>query len=85
LTQVIESKPELIVYLAGSDPFHEDRLGGLALSHEGLRRRDRLALEAAGAANVPVAIVLAGGYAADAADTVTAHVNTVREALGPAG
>lgn len=81
LTVVAESRPELIVYLAGSDPFREDRLGGLALSHEGLRRRDRLVLDAAAASGVPLAIVLAGGYAADVEDTVTAHVNTVREAL----
>ena len=47
LPKVIESKPDLIVYLAGSDPFHEDRLGGLAMTLEGLRRRDRLVLDAA--------------------------------------
>lgn len=80
LPKVMAAGPELIVYLAGSDPFREDRLGGLSLTHEGLRRRDRLVLDAASAAGVPVAIVLAGGYAANVEDTVTAHVNTVLEA-----
>ena len=80
LPKVMAAGPELIVYLAGSDPFREDRLGGLSLTHEGLRRRDRLVLDAASAAGVPVAIVLAGGYAGNVEDTVTAHVNTVLEA-----
>jgi acetoin utilization deacetylase AcuC-like enzyme len=81
LPQVTGFHPELIVYLAGSDPYQEDRLGGLALTLEGLRRRDRLVLDAAAAARIPVAIVLAGGYALRVEDTVHAHVNTVVEAL----
>lgn len=81
LPKVIKSGPELIVYLAGSDPFREDRLGGLTLTLEGLRRRDRLVLDAAAAAGIPVAIVLAGGYALRVEDTVTAHLNTVVETL----
>ena len=81
LPKVVGSRPDLIVYLAGSDPFEEDQLGGLALTLEGLRRRDRLVLDAAAAAGVPVAIVLAGGYAVRVEDTVTAHAHTVVEAL----
>ena len=37
----LASAPELVFYLAGADPFDRDRLGGLALTFEGLRRRDR--------------------------------------------
>jgi acetoin utilization deacetylase AcuC-like enzyme len=81
LPRVVASSPDLIVYLAGSDPFGGDRLGGLSLTLDGLRRRDRLVLAAAAAAGVPVAIVLAGGYALRLEDTVTAHVNTVIETL----
>lgn len=81
LPKAIRSRPELIVYLAGADPFEEDRLGGLGLTHDGLRRRDRLVLDSAAAAGIPVAIVLAGGYALRVEDTVTAHVNTVIESL----
>jgi acetoin utilization deacetylase AcuC-like enzyme len=78
---VMESRPELVVYLAGADPFKDDRLGGLALTFEGLRQRDRAVLEASRAANAAVAVVLAGGYAADVEDTVEVHVNTVAAAL----
>jgi acetoin utilization deacetylase AcuC-like enzyme len=78
LEQAMASRPELIVYLAGADPFAGDRLGGLSLSHEGLRARDRTVLAAA--RGVPVAIVLAGGYAVDVEDTIAIHVATVQEA-----
>lgn len=81
LPRVIRSRPELIVYLAGADPFREDRLGGLALTLDGMRRRDRLVFDAAAAGGVPVAVVLAGGYAVRVEDTVTAHTNTVVEGL----
>ena len=47
---------------------------------EGLARRDRLVFTAARDSRVPIAVTLAGGYADRQADTVTIHVNTVREA-----
>jgi acetoin utilization deacetylase AcuC-like enzyme len=72
--------PELVVYLAGADPHERDQLGGLALTTDGLRRRDALVLETAGERGIPVAVTLAGGYAANERDTVEIHVNTVREA-----
>jgi acetoin utilization deacetylase AcuC-like enzyme len=73
------SGPDLVCYLAGADPYAGDRLGRLALSIEGLRRRDRLVIDACRARALPVAVVMAGGYAADLADLVTIHTNTVAE------
>jgi len=46
-----EHAPEVVVYLAGADPYVHDQLGGLALTLEGLRRRDRVVLEAARASH----------------------------------
>jgi acetoin utilization deacetylase AcuC-like enzyme len=80
LARVLASDPEVIFYVAGADPFEEDQLGGLSLTLEGLRRRDRLLFEAARVARVPVVVTLAGGYAARLADTVAIHVTTVEEA-----
>jgi acetoin utilization deacetylase AcuC-like enzyme len=77
---VLEHDPDLVLYLAGVDPFEEDQLGGLSLTREGMRKRDRLVLEGARDAGVPVAVVLAGGYAAREEDTVALHCATVREA-----
>lgn len=81
LPRVFANDPQLLVYLAGADPFVEDQLGGLALTTEGLRRRDRLVFARALEAGVPVAVVLAGGYARRLEDTVAIHTATVEEAL----
>lgn len=80
-------RPDLIVYVAGADPFCEDQLGGLSLTFEGLMARDRLVIGRAIREQIPVAIVLAGGYAASVEDTITIHANTARiakEELTPA-
>jgi len=68
--------PELVVYVAGADPYREDQLGGLNLTFEGLMARDRLVLWTALSHKIPVAIVLAGGYAQSVEDTITIHANT---------
>lgn len=75
-----DARPELIVFVAGADPYREDQLGGLSLTMEGLAARDRLVFETARRAGIPVMVVLAGGYAMDTDDTVTIHCNTAREA-----
>jgi acetoin utilization deacetylase AcuC-like enzyme len=72
--------PDLVCYVAGADPYREDHLGGLALTIEGLKRRDNLVFETAHTQSVPVAVVLAGGYARDTVDTVTIHCNTAKAA-----
>lgn len=74
------ARPDLVFYLAGADPYEGDTLGRLKLSFDGLMRRDALVLEACRAVGVPVAIAIAGGYAADVHDTVRIHVNTARVA-----
>jgi acetoin utilization deacetylase AcuC-like enzyme len=73
-------RPDLVLYLAGADPYREDQLGGLALTLEGLRERDRTVFSMSRDAGAAVAVVLAGGYARDTDDTVEIHVNTVRAA-----
>ena len=68
-------------YLAGADPYEDDQLGGLRLTKEGLRRRDRMVIAAVRNAKLPLVIVLAGGYARKVEDTVAIHVGTIAEAL----
>lgn len=77
---VRERRPDLAFYLAGADPYREDQLGGLWLSMEGLRRRDERVLETLAGAEVPVVVLLAGGYAWKLEDTVEIHCNTARAA-----
>ena len=70
-------QPDLLCYIAGADPYREDQLGGLALTIEGLKRRDELVYKVASARNLPVMVTYAGGYARNVEDTVTIHCNTV--------
>ena len=80
-------EPDMICYIAGADPYREDQLGGLALSLEGLKRRDELLFRVARARNIPVTVTYAGGYARKLEDTVAIHCNTViaaREVFGSA-
>ncbi len=74
------SGAELAIYLAGADPFEDDRLGRLCVSKEGLAERDRLVLEACRERRVPVAVTMAGGYARKIEDTVEIHFQSVRTA-----
>jgi acetoin utilization deacetylase AcuC-like enzyme len=74
-------KPEIIFYVAGADPLAGDKLGGLELTKEGLLARDELVLGSARRLNIPVAVVLAGGYSPDIEDVIDVHLNTIRAAV----
>ncbi len=71
-------KPELVIYVAGADPYVLDQLGDLRLTVDGLRKRDELVIRGCRSNAIPVAAVLAGGYAEDVEDTVEIHCNTAR-------
>jgi acetoin utilization deacetylase AcuC-like enzyme len=69
-------RPELVVYVAGADPFERDQLGTLQLTLQDMRERDDIVIGSAVARGVPVAVVLAGGYSPDVRDTVSCHYQT---------
>ena len=71
------SRPQLAIYLAGADPYEDDRLGRLKLTKHGLARRDEFVLGTLKARGIPVAIAMAGGYARDIEDSVAIHANTL--------
>jgi acetoin utilization deacetylase AcuC-like enzyme len=75
-----EYRPDLILYLAGADPYEKDQLGSLRLTKEGLRSRDLIVIGEARRLHIPVAVVLAGGYAVELEDTVDIHLSTIRVA-----
>ncbi len=70
--------PDIIFYLGGADPFENDKLGRLALTIDGLRKRDEMVLEFAKSKDVPIVTTMSGGYALDINDTVEIHANTIR-------
>ena len=83
LQQVFASGPyDLVIYLAGADPYLGDRLGRLKLTKEGLRQRDQIVLKTCRDHTAAVAIAMAGGYAPDVNDIVDIHAQTVKEAKG---
>jgi acetoin utilization deacetylase AcuC-like enzyme len=72
---------DLVIYLAGADPYEDDRFGRLALTKKGLAERDRLVFQNCLAAGLPTAVTMAGGYAPNVQDTVDIHFQTVLSAL----
>lgn len=64
---------DIVFYNAGVDPHREDRLGRLALSDEGLRRRERLVIEHFRKAGIPLCGVIGGGYSKDVAALARRH------------
>jgi len=71
----------LVIYLAGADPFKEDRFGRLALTKTGLARRDQMLFDGCAAAGLPLAVTMAGAYCKQVEDTVDIHFQTVVLAL----
>lgn len=69
---------DIIYYLAGADPYVNDRLGRLGLTKQGLKRRDETVLRFARDEGIPIVTTLSGGYAENIADTVDIHCNTIR-------
>lgn len=72
---------DLVIYLAGADPYIFDRLGRLRVSMAGLAERDRLVLGLCRAAGLPIAVTMAGGYSEEVNETVEIHYQTVVEAV----
>jgi acetoin utilization deacetylase AcuC-like enzyme len=74
------SGAKLAIYLAGADPYEDDRLGRLSVSKEGLAERDRLVLESCRERGIPVAVTMAGGYARKVEETVDIHFRSIERA-----
>lgn len=75
-----EQKPDFVFYLAGVDVLDSDKLGKLALTKQGCKKRDELVFEACLKNGVPVQVSMGGGYSADIITIVDAHCNTFRVA-----
>lgn len=83
-------QPDLVIYIAGADPYENDRYGRLQLSKQGLAARDALVYEICKQCGLPVAITMGGGYAPNVDDIVDIHYRSIvlaaeRLAKVPAG
>ena len=78
LPQIFQHEPEIVFYLGGADPYTGDKLGRLAVSMEGLRKRDECVLSQCYRRETPLVTLLSGGYGENTNDTVEIHCNTIR-------
>lgn len=69
-----EFKPDLIVYNAGTDCLEWDPLGRMALSEKGIIARDEMVFEKAKSLNIPITMVLSGGYQENNADIISRSI-----------
>jgi Histone deacetylase domain. len=70
----------LCFYLGGIDVMKDDRYGRMALSRDGLHARDGLVLEHIRDRDLPVVLLLSGGYAETPRATADLHATMHREA-----
>ncbi|WP_112322662.1 histone deacetylase family protein [Oceanibium sediminis] len=82
---LVRHAPDIVFYNAGVDPFEGDRLGRLALTHEGIAARDRLVFARLRARGLPVVGVLGGGYDDDIASLAARHALLFEAAAAGAG
>jgi acetoin utilization deacetylase AcuC-like enzyme len=75
---VQRARADLALYLAGADPYERDLLGRFAITKAGLQRRDEMVLDACERAGLPVAVLMAGGYARDVQEIVAINLQTIR-------
>jgi acetoin utilization deacetylase AcuC-like enzyme len=80
LPAVAAFEPEIVFYQSGVDGLASDRLGRLALTHEGLEARDQTIFEFVREHALAVVVILGGGYSEPINNTVVAHANTFRRA-----
>jgi len=73
--------PDLVFYLGGIDPLESDKLGRLSLTLKGLQKRDEIVLQKVTAHDLPLVLLLSGGYAPTVRQTVLAHAQMYETAL----
>lgn len=73
--------PDLVIYDAGVDVHHADRLGHCELSNAGLYERDRRVIEAVRSRGIPLAGVIGGGYDRDLEALCQRHAQLFHAAL----
>ena len=73
LNELNEENFDYVFYIAGVDIHHNDRLGKLKISDEGIKERDELVTENFFSKGIPLCGVLGGGYNKDFNKLVELH------------
>lgn len=80
MPRILAFDPEVIFFQAGVDALREDSLGKLAMTHDGLRQRNRFVLQTCRSGNIPVVICMGGGYSRPITHSVQAHAEVFLDA-----
>ncbi len=72
-----ESKPDFIIYNAGTDIYKGDLLGLLSVSEKGIIKRDEIVFKNAIDNNIPVLMLLSGGYSKKSADITARSIENL--------
>lgn len=70
--------PDIVFYQAGVDILETDKLGKLNVSRQGCRERDHLVISHAKRLNLPLVVVMGGGYSDRYNTIVNAHCETYK-------
>jgi len=76
-----QCKPNLIIYNAGTDPYYKDPIGCMKLSKQGLIMRDRMVFAQALQRDIPIVMVLSGGYHTDNADIIGCSIEQLLNSM----
>jgi acetoin utilization deacetylase AcuC-like enzyme len=75
------TRPDIIFYQSGVDVIQGDRLGKLALTPEGCKQRDAFVFQIARQRDIPIVSVMGGGYHQNLHTLISAHTETVKQAI----
>lgn len=76
---IAQTKPDFIIYNAGTDILKGDRVGGMGVSEEGIIQRDEFVFEQAQASGIPITMVLSGGYTDRSAKVIGDSIINLKE------
>ncbi|MCL4119508.1 UNVERIFIED_CONTAM: hypothetical protein GTU68_014412 [Idotea baltica] len=79
---IAANKPDIIIYVAGTDIYELDPLGGLGITKQGIIERDAFVFQNAVDNNIPVVMTLSGGYHKDSGPIIGESIeNLLRTVL----
>jgi len=74
---IAKSKPDIIIYNAGTDVFTEDFLGCMSISEYGIIKRDEVVFRNARKNKIPILMVLSGGYTQKSAAIIGRSIENI--------
>ncbi len=76
-------KPDLIIYNAGTDIFEKDMVGAMNISEHGIKQRDEIVFSHALSRDIPIVMVLSGGYSKESAGIISKSIENLIKNIIP--